>query len=289
MTIDRIVNMLVTFTLVEMMVAIGLGVQLSELAAVARDWLLVAKALVANYVLVPAATCGLLLAFDAPPMVAVGFLILAVCPGAPFAPSLVAVAKGNVATAAGLMVLLAGSSALMAPVLLQSLIPSVVGNAPMPIDATDIVLALMATQLAPLCVGLTIRRLKPKLAAWLHGPSLRISKFLNIAVVVLILTTRFESLKVVGPRALVGMLLLLFASLLAGWLLGGPLLSTRRALALATSLRNVGVGLVIANSAFPSTAAVTATLVYGLFEIAGSVGVAFWWRRSANEHVTTST
>ncbi len=40
---------------------------------------------------------------------------------------------------------------------------------------------------------------------------------------------------------------------------------------LTTLLRNVGVGLVIATSNFPGTAAMTATLAYGLLEIAGSL------------------
>ena len=80
MTRDMLINALVTITLVEMMVAIGLGVTIGDLLAVARNWRLVARAMLANYVAVPAATTALLLLFDAPPMVAAGFLILAVCP-----------------------------------------------------------------------------------------------------------------------------------------------------------------------------------------------------------------
>src|SRR5215472_17269667 len=44
----------------------------------------------------------------------------------------------------------------------------------------------------------------------------------------------------------VGMLALLTASLAAGWLLGGPGSDNRKTMALTTSLRNVGVCLVIA-------------------------------------------
>ena len=65
-------------------------------------------------------TVGLLLLFQpADIMVPAGFLILAVCPGAPFGPGCTRIAKGNVATAVGMMVLLAGSSALAAPLLLR--------------------------------------------------------------------------------------------------------------------------------------------------------------------------
>ena len=63
MTIDKLINFLVTITLIEMMVAIGLGVTFADLVAVARNWRLVARAALANYVCVPVATVGLLLLF----------------------------------------------------------------------------------------------------------------------------------------------------------------------------------------------------------------------------------
>ena len=65
-----------------MMVAIGLGVTFADIARVAVAWRLVSKALFASYVVVPAAAVGLLIAFQADPFVAAGFLICAVCPGA---------------------------------------------------------------------------------------------------------------------------------------------------------------------------------------------------------------
>src|SRR5438270_13242506 len=122
MSVDRLINVLVTVTLIEMMAAIGLGVTLADLAGVTRNWRLLARAGLANYVCVPAATVGLLLLFDAPPLVAAGFLILAVCPGAPYGPPFTAIAKGNLAVAVGLMVILAGASAVIAPVLLHYLL-----------------------------------------------------------------------------------------------------------------------------------------------------------------------
>src|SRR5262249_17925284 len=148
--IDRLLNILVTITLIEMMAAVGLGVTFSDLARVAGNGRLVRTAALANYVCVPAAAVGLLLLVDAPPLVAVGVLILAVCPGAPYGPPFTAVAKGNVAAAVGLMVILAGSSVVLAPVLLSLLLPVVSANASLTVDATQILLTLLATQLAPL-------------------------------------------------------------------------------------------------------------------------------------------
>jgi len=281
MTTDQLINVLVTITLFEMMVAIGLGATFGDLATVARSWSLVARAALANYLCVPAVTVGLLLLFNPQPMVAVGFLILAVCPGAPYGPPFTAIAKGNVAAAVGLMVILAGSSAIVAPILLHFLAPLVSANEPLTVDATRIVGTLLLTQLVPLCVGVAVRQWRPTLADRLQKPANLVSKVLNLAAVVLILVAQLHLLTEIRLRGFVGMLALLTASWAAGWLLGGPGTDMRKAMTLTTSLRNVGVGLVIASSAFAGTPAVTATLAYGLFAVVGSLLLALGWARQA--------
>jgi bile acid:Na+ symporter, BASS family len=281
MTVDQLINVLVTVTLMEMMVATGLGVTFVDLASVARNRRLVGRAVLANYVCVPAATVGLLVLFDAHPMVAAGFLLLAVCPGAPYAPPFTAIAKGNVAVAVGLMVILAGSSAILAPILLQYLLPLVSGNEPLTVDATRIVGTLLVTQLVPLCVGVAVRQWRPTLASRLQQPAELVSKVLNLVAVGSILVTQFHLLAEIRPRGFVGMLALLIASWAVGWLLGGLEPDNRKAMTLTTSLRNVGVGLVIATSAFAGTPAVTAALAYGLFAVVGSLLLALRWARQA--------
>jgi BASS family bile acid:Na+ symporter len=54
---------------------------------------------------------------------------------------------------------------------------------------------------------------------------------------------------------------------------------SRRAVALTTALRNVGLGLVIVTGNFGGTPAVSAALAYGIVEVLGSRAVALWWGR----------
>lgn len=274
MTLDQLINVLVTITLIEMMLAIGMSVTFADLLGVARDWRLLARAALANYVCVPAATVGLLLLFDARPMVAAGFLVLAVCPGAPYGPPFAAIARGNVAVAVGLMVALAASSAIIAPILLYFLLPLMSGSEGLTVDAVRIIGTLLVTQLIPLCVGVALRQWGPKLAARLQGPATLASKILNLLVVVLILIVQFHLLAEIRPRGFVGMLALLITSWAIGWLLAGSDRGIRKTMTLTTALRNVGVGLVIATGSFAGTAAVTATLAYGLFAVVGSLFLA---------------
>jgi len=95
MTLDSLVKLVVTVAVIEMMVTVGLGVAVADVMAVARDGRLLTRAALANYVCVPAATIVLLMMFDAHPMVAAGFLVLALCPGAPFGPPLAILARGK--------------------------------------------------------------------------------------------------------------------------------------------------------------------------------------------------
>ena len=279
MTIDGLTNILVSVTLIEMMVAVGLRVTFGDLISVAKNARLVGLAVLANYICVPVATILLLLVFRAQPMVSAAFLILAVCPGAPFGPPCTSIAKGNVAVSVGLMVFLAASSALVAPVLLQLLLPLVSGDEPLKVNAFHLVRMLLLTQLVPLCVGVVLRQWRPALAARLQNPANRLSALLNLTVVGFILAAQFGMLAAIPLRPYAGMVALLICSLAAGWLLGGPGADNRKAMALTTSLRNVGVGLVIATSSFPGTSAVTASLIYGLLEILGSLLLALWWGR----------
>jgi BASS family bile acid:Na+ symporter len=79
---------------------------------------------------------------------------------------------------------------------------------------------------------------------------------------------------------ILAMLLWLSLSIGLGWLAGGPQDKCRRAVALTTSIRNVGLGVVITTSAFADTPAVTAVLAYGLVQLLGSFLLALWWHHT---------
>ena len=63
MSIEKLINLAVALTLIETMVTIGLGVTFAQVEGVARNGRLVAKATIANYILVPAVTVALLMLF----------------------------------------------------------------------------------------------------------------------------------------------------------------------------------------------------------------------------------
>ena len=252
------------------------------------------KAALASYVIVPAIAFGLLVAFQADPYVAAGFLIAAVCPGAPYGPPLTGIARGNVPLAVGLMVILAGSSALVAPLLLQLLIPWVLAylpplpasSPPLAIDGRRILTTLIVGQFVPLCAALAVRWWKPEWAAWLKRPADRLSMILNVLTLGLILYSQFDMLIGVPLRGYAGMLILVLASASTGWLLARP--GARTAMVMATSVRNVGVGLVIVTATFAGTRAVAAATAFAIFQTLLMVFIALMWGRLASRKAADS-
>jgi BASS family bile acid:Na+ symporter len=281
MNLEQLISPIVAITLIELMVATGLGVRLDDVIAAAGDWRLVARAGLANYVAVPSAAVLLLLLFQADPTVAAGFLILAVCPGAPYAPPLTAVAQGNAAISVGLMVILAGSSVLAAPLLLSLLLRFTTDGGQLQVDFVMILGAILATQLLPLCCGLAVNHWLPDLAAKLLKPAISLSKILNSATFAVILITQLRRLMEVRLIGIIGMLILLGISIVVGWLAGGQRDEDRRAVALTTAIRNAGLGVVITAGVFAGTSAITAVLAYGLVQLLGSFLLALWWRRGS--------
>jgi BASS family bile acid:Na+ symporter len=270
-----LVKLLTLAGLIAIMLSMGLTAKFEEVLASTRNPRQVMLGLLANFVLVPAVTVGLLYLFDANPMVGVGFLILAVCPGAPVGPPFTAIARGDVPSALGQMVILAGLSAFLSPALLGLLLSQFQVGSDLRIEYLEIVRTLLIAQMLPLAVGLAIHHWVPGWTKRIATPVRLVANLLLLGVVVLILVNEFPTLALIRLRGWVGMLLLLAASLGIGWLCGGPARATRKTFALTTAVRNAAVGLVIVSNNFAGTPAVTAVVAYGLVSILVGLGVAF--------------
>jgi BASS family bile acid:Na+ symporter len=277
--LNLLIHMLCTVTIFEMMVSIGMGVTFADLIGVVRNRRLIAMAVLANYVCVPAAAVSLLFLFHADALAAAGLLIAAVCPGAPYGPPFTGFAKGNVARAVGLMTILAGSSALAAPLLLHFLLPLMSGDETVRVDAVNLVNTLLIAQFLPLCIGLGIRYRSSALADRLQRTANLLSLILNLVTIGVILSVQWHILMELSIRGYLGMLSLVLVGVGAGWLLGGPGSENRTAMTMATSVRNVGVSLVIATGSFAGTKAVTAVTAFAIFQTVVMALVALGWGR----------
>ena len=281
MSSDKLLKILAFVTLFEMMIYVGLSASVSDFIDTAKSLGLVARGVLSNYVLVPAITVGLLLLFHPDPLVAVGFLILAVCPAGPYGTLCTQIAKGNVGQAAGLMVLLAGLSPFLSPLLLRLLVPIASGDRMVKIAIAKMVLILLLAQLLPVLGAFATQKWWPQLAAKLVGPAEKGTRILNALFLAALLYAQFHSLLLIKVRGFVGMAILLMATMAIGWVFGGPGREARAAMTLTTAVRNNGVAMVIATGAFSGTAAVTAAVVYSVVGFLGALLLALWWGKHA--------
>jgi BASS family bile acid:Na+ symporter len=281
MDTPTLITLLNVTALVTIMLSMGMQVRFEAVLAAARRTRLLVLGLLANYVLVPTVTLGLLFLFQANSLVWVGFLILAVCPGAPLGPPLAGVARGDVPWSIGMMVILAGLSAFLTPALLSVLLARIAPDGDLQINYLVIVRTLLITQMLPLALGLGVHHRAPGLTQWIAKPVSRLANVLLLALVGLIVAAQHETLATIQLRGWSGMSLLFLASLGIGWLCGGPDFATRKAMAVTTATRNAAVGLVIVTGKFADTPAVTAVVAYALISTIGVLGFALLLGRFA--------
>ncbi len=244
---------------VSSMLAMGTGLTVAQIIEPLRNARLLVLALLANFVLMPLGAFALakVLWLDEP--FGIGLLLLGCAAGAPFLPKLAELAKGNLAFAVGVMVLLMVVTVGYLPIVLPLLLAGVT------IDPWKIARSLVLLMLLPLTAGLALKayyedmavRVKPVLD-WISNVSL-------ILLVLLISAANIDKvLDVFGTRGILAGLLFIALGFAIGWVLGGPGNDTRRVLALGTAQRNIAAALVVGSQSFSDPKVVVMVIVVAI-------------------------
>jgi bile acid:Na+ symporter, BASS family len=244
------------------MVAMGLNLTVGQIIAPLRNARLVVLSLLVNFVLMPLGALALasLLRLDEP--LGVGLLLLGTAAGAPFLPKLAQIAKGNLAFGVGLMVLLMVVTVGYLPLVLPSLLPGV------SVNPAKIARSLFLLMLLPLAGALAVKAYFANVAARTKPLFDRLSNLGLIVLMLLITTGNVNNvLAVFGTGGILAGLLFIAIGFVAGWLLGGPDLSTRRVLALGTAQRNIAAALVVGSQSFSDPKVVVMVVVVAIVSL----------------------
>ena len=283
-TVAQILRLLAKYAIVGFVVghllALGMRLTVQEILAPLRRRRLVLLALVANFILGPifaylsAQLISLVIPLDHGYVV--GLMIIGSAAGSPMLPKWVKLAKGDLGLGVALMVLLMGTSILYLPLILPRLMSGV------DVEAWSIAQPLIIMIMLPFLVGLLFKVRYPGVAAKLDPPLDRFSSICLILVIAAVLALYGESLiSAVGEGGIGACLLFLALSMAAGYLLGGPDVSTRRVLALGSGQRNLEAVLLVASNSVADPKVMVMAVIAALVMLIMLLGAAVVFRHRA--------
>ena len=266
----------------------GLKATVADLLYLTHRPRLLARSLLAVFVLMPLVVVVIDLLFDfRPPVVAV-LAALAISPLPPLLPRKETGAGGNTSYGLGLMAVLAIVSIVAVPLSLEVL--ESVFHREFAMSALTIAGLVFKTTLAPLVAGVAVRRLMPSVAATIEKPLIRISSVLLAASVLALVAGSLSAIwEAVGDGTVLAMAIVTVAGLAIGHLLGGPDPDNSVVLALATCCRHPAIALTIVATNYPEQRFGGIMLLYLVVNALVAIPYLRWQRRPSTTGVAAAT
>jgi bile acid:Na+ symporter, BASS family len=230
------------------MFSIGMQTRTGDVRSVLATKGVLWRLLLVNFVIVPFIFILLARILPLTPEMAMAFILLGCAPGGVSAVQFTSKMKDSLPLAAGSAFVLSFLAVFISPLMVQVFLPAEIHAA---IPYGRVLLFVVSFLLFPLVIGVALNHLRPLVAKALTKPFALIGTVAFIAVVILIMSERKQAMNAMGTEAVLFMLLLILASMVAGFLMGGPERESRQIFATATSMRNAALCLVIALESFP--------------------------------------
>lgn len=256
----------------------GLHTTTRDLSYLIRRPRLLARSLLAMFVVMPAVAVLLALLFDFPATVERALMMLAISPVPPLLLSREIKAGGNESYALGLMAILALTAIVVIP--LEILVLQGVAGRPLKMPSGGIVRVVLAFILLPLAAGMAVRSALPRVADWVEKPLGLITKvLLPLAVLVLLTTAGPAMWELMGDGTLIAIIVFVIVGFGVGHVLGAPDSDHSVVLALSTACRHPAVALSLAAANFPEERFGATILLCVLVGLIAGMPYLAWHRR----------
>jgi BASS family bile acid:Na+ symporter len=227
----------------------GLRATLDDvLYLVHRPWLL-ARSLVAMFVVMPMAAVLIERSFDLDRRLEIVLIALALAPVPPMLPK-----KAGTLTAQSYPLALTTTMSLLSIAVAQIgvvILGQIVGRT-ISMSSTAMASIILKAVLAPLLMGMLVRRAIPAVADRLQKPLAIAAGVLLAAATLALLAASASALwALASPSTLVAIVAFVLIGLAAGHVLGGPEPEHASVLALASASRHPGIALALASANFP--------------------------------------
>jgi bile acid:Na+ symporter, BASS family len=262
----------------------GLKATPDDLLYVLRRPGLLARSVIAVFVIMPIVAIALARWFDFPRTVNIALIALALAPTPPLLPGRETRSGGHEPYGLGLMAVFALLSIALVPLSIEFL--GTFFGLPFSISPMAIAAIVFKAALLPLAAGIIVRTFMPTVAARLDRPlTMIVVILLPLAVLAVLITTAPAMWRLVGSGTILAILLFLSIGLAVGHVLGGPEPDHSMVLALSTACRHPAIALSVASVNYPEAVFGPIILLYLLLGIVVGIPYAVWNRRQITAHV----
>lgn len=273
-----------------MIIMAGMGLTLT--LAHFREVLLAPRALIvgtaAQILLIPAIAFAVIEVMGLSPLIAVGLIVVAACPGGTTSNVFTFLAKGNVALSILLTVIASLVTIVTLPLFTNvalDLYTTLEADAPLRLPVMRTVITLAVIVILPVAAGMIVRARRPALAA---SAERFVGAFgmlvLAVLIVAIVYQTRDDILSLLaqaGPAAAVLNIAGIAAGLASGYL-SGIALRDALTIAIEVGIKNGTLGLLVALTLLESPEIAIPSAVYGVLMFGFGTLLVVWGRRQVS-------
>ena len=246
---DVLISVVLPLGLAFIMFTLGVGLTPADFARVGQRPLAFFIGALNQSILLPLVTFICVLAFGIRAEMAVGFMILAACPGGVTSNVISKLAKGDVALSVSLTAVISLASVVTVPLILGLSMGYFMGDAAPEIDITKTAVTMFALTVVPVTLGLGARAVAPA-AMTRAEPKLGAVATILFAVIVLAALAAnwalfVENIVVIGPALLVLLAALTTIGFVVPRLLGRSV-TEAKTISVETGVQNSTLGIAVA-------------------------------------------
>ncbi|MFN9622605.1 MAG: bile acid:sodium symporter family protein [Cyanobacteriota bacterium] len=216
-----LLSLLLPLALASIMLGMGLGLVPEDFRRILREPKAITAGLFGQMVALPLIGVLIVWLLPLPPPIAVGLLVVAICPGGPTSNLITYLARGDVALSVSLTALSSLLTVVTIPVLAHLALRLLMGRATemdLPIGGT--MLQILLITLVPIAIGMALRQRWPAIALRLEPRVSRLATGLLALIILLLLVREGHRLPEFIWKAGLGVVLLNGLGTLMGFLLG---------------------------------------------------------------------
>ncbi|HXR59424.1 MAG TPA: bile acid:sodium symporter [Burkholderiales bacterium] len=272
--------------LATMVYTVSLELRMEDFRYVARHPVAVGIGLLAQFVLLPAATLALTLVLDLPAPTEAAMMLVAACPGGALSNVVTAFGRGNLALSLSISAVSSLAALVLTPLnftLMISANPETAAWArQIQVDPKDLVLSLVLLLAVPMSAAMLTTHRAPRVAAKIRKPLARLSGFALGAFIVASVAAQWQLFVIELGRTLPLVILHNGLGLLLGYLgsIAARLsVADRRAVVIEGGMQNSGLALGIIAAQFGSSLPMLAVAgLWGIWHAVSGGSLALLWR-----------